>query len=98
MKHVLLTISLIFGATAVSAEPLKGDAAINIIENGKIIMQRVAEPDEVTPTGYKASLTEGSVYLTVLYNGMGYLCSSTVLGRFGTSSSIHNYCYPLMPY
>ena len=42
-------------------DPLKGDAAINIIENGKIIMQRVAEPDEVTPTGYKASLTEGSV-------------------------------------
>ena len=98
MKHLILTISLIFGPTGVSAEPLKGDAAINIIENGKIIMRRVAEPDEVTPTGNKASLTEGSVYLTVLYPGMGYLCSSTVLGRFGTSSSIHNYCYPLMPY
>ena len=54
MKYILLTTSLILGATALSAEPLKGDDAINIIENGKIIMQRVAEPDEVTPTGYKA--------------------------------------------
>jgi len=51
MKHLILTISLIFGATGVSAEPLKRDAAINIIENGKISLRRVAEPDEVTPTG-----------------------------------------------
>ena len=37
MKQILLTISLIFGATAVSAEPIIGKDAVRILSKGKII-------------------------------------------------------------
>ena len=44
MKHILLTISLILGATAVSADTYRGKDAIKIITRGEIVNEQFKCP------------------------------------------------------
>ena len=70
MKHLILTIILIFGATAVSSfEPLSQKESIELIERGTIIDEHVNERSDFVFEYRKA--------LTVLENGNVYQCVIT---------------------
>ena len=62
MKHLILTTSLIFGATAVSAEPIIGKDAVRILSKGKII------------TGSDSSKYFGRVEHHVILKDDAYYC------------------------
>ena len=71
MRHFLLTISLIFGATAVSSfEPLSQKESIELIERGTIIDEHVHERRDFA-FKYRKSLTvleKGNVYHCIITN------------------------------
>ena len=68
MKHILLTITLIFGATALNAAAFQGKEAFEILEKGKIIHSKPV-------AGFKnpVAFTFSKNY-SVIYRKKPYVC------------------------
>ena len=68
MKHILFTMSLIFGATAVSAASFQGKDAFKILEDGVII-----HSTEILDARQTATFTFSTTY-SVIYKRQPYVC------------------------
>ena len=68
MKHLILIISLIFGATAVSADIYYGKDALNIITDGQIINEQLSGSSSIKLPNYFK-------YLTIIKDNDAFMCS-----------------------
>ena len=68
MKHILLTISLILGATALSADTYRGKDALKIITGGEIVNEQFTNDNSRQLPNYFQ-------YLTIIKGDDAYLCS-----------------------
>ena len=68
MKHTLLSISLIFGATAASADYFSKKQAFEIIENGKIMHSAIVKQSDASDLYYLKRYS-------VIYKGQPYDCT-----------------------
>ena len=82
MKHILLTISLIFGATAVSADTYRGKDAIKIITRGEIVNEQFTDDNSIKLPNYFK-------YLTVIKGDDAYLCSLEM--KFNSDSGVSSW-------
>ena len=68
MKHLILTISLILGAAAVSADIYYGKDALNIITNGQIVNEQLSGNNSIKLPNYFK-------YLTIIKDKDAFMCS-----------------------